>query len=522
MKQGIQHLTSLSFLIITLLIICSCGDAGTRVGNPPTTSSAYPVNLAIASPLEASPTAITSLNATTEDSSVMYTAAIPSYNNEVNTILEGTTITDCSFGDLDSLADEIVNADCYGPAFAYENHPNGDNSSGIAGSGDAGIWMAIDPVTNEACAAAQLNARLDGFSIKNLIIQKVLASTICTMNVNSLSFAANDTPLDLTDEMTDMLTQNSITATTITSASITVSTDSVTGNTVYTYSLVLNHTETGETTAIPISINMQHEPMDADNDTYIGHLSFSLPDEQAGLCPTETTNATSVLYNMGESDNLKFRAESAMYCGLNVDPFVDGLLDPTDTFDATTNPTGWTSNRINFQSDFDFETFVGFYSYSWQAGQSDGFMRALNISLELDVNNLLVGDAYFGFSADAALGTYDNTASGFICNWSLPGNSRTLVDLVQYQEIQEGVNGLFTPTQSKITYSPQVECSYLSSDPHFGTFSYDTDGDGVVDTNPNTEVINDLLITSDVDGDGYIDAIIDSGIILPVTLTDIN
>ncbi|MBU0505722.1 MAG: hypothetical protein ABII18_12765 [bacterium] len=513
--MGVQKKIFLSLLSLCLLItLAHCGgDAGTRVGNPPsTTSEIFPVSLVIASPLDTTDTGTTTLtSAWLSDPNLMFATLMSSELAEINSILEGDSIEDCVF-DFETFFSEMTAAACYGPAVAFENFPNGDNSSGVLFKGDVGIWTVNEGDTDEACAAAQLNTRMLGLSNKTTKMLQAFASMVCVANVAEIDITEDVT---LTTDMTSMLDENDMTDHAINSATITLTTDDDTGNTIYHYNLSLTYDTT------TVVLNMKHLEVDEDDATYRGLFNYRHNSDTHYFCPDGTTEAGSALYNKTSATNMKTQFDFADYCGLDVNPFsATDLIDDSDVFETNNNPDGWVNDKNKLTVNYNISNRTGVYSYSWQAGHADQNSRVLNVVLTLDEGEtLLDGEAFFGFGPDLAAGFSYGQISGFICNWSGPGNSKQLRPFVQYQSIEENADGTFSPVLSNVSYSPQNECAYLNADPMFGNFSYDSNGDGIINTDPNTEVENDLLDVTDANADGYIDEIEDAGIVLPITLT---
>jgi hypothetical protein len=501
-----------SFCLLLTMLNCG-GDAGTRVGNPPTTTAEiFPVSLVIASPLDTTDTVTSTLtDSWLSNPNLIFATLMSSDLADINAILEGENLEDCAF-DFGSFFQEITSASCYGPAVAYENFPNGDNASGTLFVGDVGIWTTNEGDTDEACAAAQLNTRMSGLSNKTTTMLQAFASMVCVANYNDIDLTEDVT---LTTEMTSMLDENDITDPIIDGATIDLSTDEDTGNTIYHYTLSLTYDDKA------VSLNMKHLALNDDNTTYRGLFNYRHNSDTHNFCSDGTTEAGSALYNKTSTTNMKIGFDFVDYCGLDVNPFtLSDVVDDLDILDPTVNTDGWVNDKNKLIVDYNITTRAGMYSYSWQAGHLDPNSRVLNVVLELeDGETLLDGEAFFAFGPSLASGQAFGQITGFICNWAGPGNNKMLKPFIQYQSIEENADGTFSPVTSNITYSPQNECEYLNTDPMFGQFTFDSNGDGTVDTNPNTEIENDLLDATDADADGFIDEIEDAGMTLPISLT---
>lgn len=528
-------------MLLAATLFAACGatsnSAGTRVGNPPTTTSsteAFPQGLAITSPLETATQASNNLSLTralaTADST-LYATSYALATEAIDAILNGDTVSDCAF-DPDAFLESSTNADCYGPEIEYLNHPNanlGDPDDGNLPTGDVGLWNENEGDTTEACAAAQLNARMSGVKQKAIAALKTLASMICVANVNEIDLPENGETLDLTTEMNAMATANGFD---VSFAAATLAQDTVDSNPAYSYDLEFSVTT--NTDDINMQLAMTHIPLTDANATYQGRFSYKVANPNStgmncgGTPGSDSTDAGSVLYNLSATDALSLRFDSANYCGADADAITaEGVLDPEDSFDTmnpTANPDGWGNDYNILIADLDPITTEGSYSYSWQAGSLDDRARIFNIKLTTDTDSeLLSGNAFFGFGNAVTDSGFDGNIDGFICNWAGPGNSHDEVPYVQHQEITEdSLSGIFTSISDTlaIAYAPTTSCAYNGS----GTFEYDSDADGTIDTDPAQAVSNQLYsldgdsngIVDDVDANGVADALEDLGYTAPV------
>ena len=496
-------------LFIFLFIMSCGGEAGTRVGNPPTQTS-FPSSLAIVSPTASSDSLATSLNSFLTDSDLMYASAYTSVKSEINDILNGTSISDCSFDPSLLLATQS-NAECYSPEVAYENHPDElPLVSGILPSGDVGLWTEAESGSNEACSSAQLNSLNSVVTSKTRVALTALASMICVANVNNVDLPTVGETIDLKSEMKSMNQSNSL-GVTISSSTLSRSTDTSTARDLYSYNLVFSFTQ--DSFEHTVTMTLRHLPLDDNNATYKGMFSYKFNIDSDDACSTsDGLDAGSISYDL-DATTLTFRTDFAEYCDSDTNPFdSDGLLIASDAY-SSSNTDGWKNNYSVYMATFDPDTLAGRYSYSWQAGNGDSNSRVFNLNLDSS-SSLLTGDAFFGFGPAVSDSTFVGQISGFICNWAGPGNDHTLSDFVQYQQISENSSGVFTATSSNIAYSPTVSCNYDG----LGTFSYDTGLDGLVDTDPGVAITNSLKSDSDADSDGYLDFISSTGFSLPITV----
>lgn len=490
-KRGL----SLILFLTMPLFLSHCGSA-TSVGNPDTGSSnseGFPDGLAIASPTSNS-------SASSNLSKLFVGKQLSSYEAEtavIDAIINGTTISDCAF-DLSGLTTTITDASCYGPQVAYENHPDGSPDNSPLPTGDLGMWTSTNEGGSESCAAAQINSRMEGIKDQTTSAMSAMASMICTLNVNGTTLATGD----YTTEMNNMSTSNSL-GYTFNTASLTLGTDGD-GNTTYTYALDI--TATLGTESREIEINMTHIPLDSTNSTYKGRFNYNFVADSIGSnCPeSESTEAGSVLYHLSSSTDMKVEARQSALCGTTpANFFVDGILDESNEYDATTNSDGWANSFDILTANFDPSTNAGTYAYSWQAGAQDDAARVFNIALTADESTgLLSGTAYAGYGDDISNYGTDGVAGvlvGTYCNWAGPNGaafvsgdkSSKLTEKVQRQTITEDSStGVFGVDTSNLTYAPTVSCDHdESANP---TFNWDQDADGTIDT-ITADVTNNLV-----------------------------
>ena len=116
------------------------------------------------------------------------------------------------------------------------------------------------------------------------------------------------------------------------------------------------------------------------------------------------------------------------------------------------------------------------------------------------------GKAFFGYGDD--IESTGGGIGGFICNWAGPESDHALLGYVQSQEVSyDSATGFYLSVAASIGYAPTTSCEYDGS----SAFSYDTNADGAVDTDPATPVTNDLQSATDGDADGVFDEIGSAG-----------
>ncbi|PLX69357.1 MAG: hypothetical protein C0603_00065 [Denitrovibrio sp.] len=473
---------------------CGGGSGSSTTVAPPsddaTTDVAvyYPENLTVTSPLESDNGGVSS----------RATITLTNHTAQLSTIvsmLSGGTLSACSFNPELFLQTE-TSAPCYGPTLDYENHPDspGGTADGQLPSGDLGIWKETNAATTEACSAAQMNARMEGIGNKSYAAFTALASMICVDLVGGYGIPSESTN-DIVADMNNMATSASLDAsfTTATIAHSTVGTQDE-----FIYTLEYSYTD-AFSDVYPMTMVVTHRS-DSSGD-YTGRFQYKFDlDTNAGNCPsisgnTPQTVAGSVLYARTGSD-FAIDARYANFCGNGAAGFDSGVVSPSDKYDATTNPDGWGDNFNRFVVAFAESTYLGEYTYSWQAGLNDMNTRVLNIAVTEDATTGdKEGEAWFGYGADVS--TSDNSIGGFICNWAGPGNSHTYSTNIQYQSLlQNSTTDIFEPVTSFITYAPTVSCDDADN-----TFVYDTDADGdLADEDATANATNNLKPFADYSG----------------------
>lgn len=508
----------------SIFLFAACGGS-TNATSPAGSESAadgivdsttiFPSDLAIASPTDTTSSSSTDLTLSSVKFSSTSPSFVPTYaaaTAAINRVLGASTAALCTFDPEQFLVTDH-DAGCAGPMISYEGHPDATSSSdprydGQLPTGDVGLWTSEDAVTGQACAAAQLNSRMKGVSSKSLASLMGLASMVCVINDQGYSMPSNST-LDLTADMNALgiadVTFNSINGATITESN-------ATGSSVYSYHMEFTYAPSSG--SYDIVVDMEHTP-GASAMEYSGKLSYLVNDTfSGGNCPTgDMTNNASLQYVRNAVDDMDVQVRSADFCGHDSDGRnADNLVDPSNKYDASFNPTGWGNNFNILTANYDPTSLSGNYSYTWQAGPMDGNSRVFNLT-EVELAAGKTALAFYGYGDDVE--TTDGSITGFICNWAGPNNSHSLNESAQYQLVEYyAAAGTWLSVDDNIGYAPTVACTYDGT----GSFTYDSDVDGTVDTDPATAIANDLFLGQDVDGDGVStieETISDSGFTLP-------
>ena len=424
--------------------------------------------------------------------------------NAVNALLTGTSTPRAGVGfNADKFLKTPVNAGCYGPSVLYQGHPDWVSGTpaadGTLPSGDVGIWTAVDTATDWACAAAQLDARMDGVALRSNTSLMTLASLINVANTAGKSLPAVGATVDLKTEMNVAFSPD------VTFTTATISQPAA-GS--YSYSVAFSFTHgTGTRNA---EIRLSHAPGASKNE-YSGLLTYAVTRGGSDLrnCNGKalgTVDVGTLKYTRTARTAMTLVQREGNYCGVGTaTPLAtsyasfssDGQLDPAGKWSGT---KGWANNFNRFGAVYDPTTLKGNYTFGWQAGDLDSNSRVFNIGLNFNATTeARDGEAYFGYGDDIASST--GTIKGFICNWAGPGNNHTLMkDYAQRQNISfNDSTGKWRPTSeatssSNITYAPTNSCEVATAGT---TFYYDKNTDAsLLDEKavvPNPAVAIDLF-----------------------------
>jgi hypothetical protein len=403
--------------------------------------------------------------------------------NAVNALLTGATTPRTGVGfNADKFLKSPINAGCYGPTVLYQGHPNWTSGTPAATdtlpSGDVGIWTAVDTATDWVCAAAQLDARMDGVALRSNTSLMTLASLINVANTAGKSLPVVGATVDLKTEMNVAFSPD------VTFTTATIS-QPVAGS--YSYSVAFSFTHSSGTRNA--EIRLSHAP-GASKSEYSGLLTYAVTRGGSDLrnCNGKalgTVDVGTLKYTRNSRTAMTLVHREGNYCGAGTaTPLAtsyanfstDGQLDPAGKWTGT---KGWANNFNRFGAVYDPTTLKGNYTFGWQAGDLDSNSRVFNIGLNYNsTTEARDGEAYFGYGDDIASST--GTIKGFICNWAGPGNSHTLRDLFQRQNISfNDTTGKWRPTgeapsSSNITYAPTNACTSAG-----GSFYYDKNAGSV-------------------------------------------
>jgi hypothetical protein len=405
---------------------------------------------------------------------------------DISDILDAGTAGLCTFNP-DLFTSTTTNANCYGPTVTYVGHPDGTPSSGDLPSGDVGIWMATADDGN-ACAAAQLNARMKGIRDRTKAALMGLATIVCAINTDSSGV------YELPDNSTTTVTNIMPTPTGVSWNLATMTHATVSSEDKYSYILDFDYNGNN------IYIDMVHIPDSDPTNLYRGRFSYQISEtvSYGGNCPSnEVTRNGSLVYNRTSSSKLVIESKDAQFCGLEADGFDnDGIVDETMKYDVSTEPNGWANDFNLLRAEFDPATQLGDYAYAWQAGMGDGNVRAFNMKTSddgIDTTEDLSATAFFGYGKD--IESDDPAITGFIGNWAGPGNSHSLLEKAQKQVVDfNSTTRKFDSTTANIKYAPTNSLDHPGS-----PFAFDSDDNGSTDY--TTAFTNELASGTDTDGD---------------------
>lgn len=421
-----------------VFMMSACGGSSDPVASSVEDSDGFPSDLAVASPTDVSGDSFTSsiFKSSSRAPNVAYSAAV----DRIDDLLDGELAI------RDTFTPELfyatsVDANCYGPELQYENHPDspGGTADGTLPPGDLGIWVETEGA-NEACAAAQLNSRMESIKDQSYIALMSVASMI-RVYIDDGNTWPDDIAAGSTTDVTGLMSAIGIADTTFTSATINLNAD----GDQWTYSIDFTYTRDGED--LDISVDMIHQD-GATDEEYEGLLTFMADSEfdPPGNCSsTDVTLNSSLHYIRNSETDIRLQSRAVQMCGHGTSALADTVSSDDISGNVVDPDADWGNNYHQFTAEFDPVDLGGRYSYVWQAGKNDSHARILNIGLSAAT----AGESYFGFGDQVQSSSADGSIDGFICNWAGPGNSPTLQDFAQRQHLTlNTTSGVFEPTNS--------------------------------------------------------------------------
>lgn len=501
--------SSISLLAGLIFILSACGSSSDSTSSSSSTSTTSLSSSVPSDVVISSPTASTAASSSISVGKAALKPGDPDANDGVSKreALAAliSTADECTFT---LQMPTVTGPDCYGPRVNYSGHPGGSPSSGQLPVGDLGIWNPTEGAT-EACAAAQMNYLVDTVArrVDNMI--KIFGSMACSGRKEGATLPAVGSSIDLKDEMT---TRATVSGLTINSATLERLTDDGT-NAVFKSAISTALSIGSE--SITGTVTLKHIPTSSDNSTYKGKAKIKMSMSSVQGCGGDGVIAGTVLYQKSSATSVVYELNFADFCGSSTDPFdSNGNIDPTDKYNASTNPDGWVHNWNYGLFSTDPTNDTGTYSYAWQAGASDGRTRVLNVTTS--GTGAVTGTAYYGFGPDIAASSGKGTIDGFVCNWTGPGgataqSSASATALLaagkgwnkaQKQTLSRASGAtIFTAPSSSILYSPEDDCNSSAGD-GFTYNAVNSAGTALSFSNDRTSattaITNDLINLSDI------------------------
>ena len=376
--------TFASALYISGPMGCSSTSTGGAGGGDTTTTSElsenFPAELTLASPTAEQTTSGALVLSNHHKSAVEVSAGddMQAKQDALDSLLSAsnTTVASCDF--TMDLRVNTNNATCYGPGLTYSNHPdlagigdgdttdndapgshNDTDGDGSLPTGDVGLWTANNGTTDESCAAAQMNAKVEGIASQVDSAMLAMASVYCLANVNNVTLpAAAGDSVDLTSIVSSGFSTNSV-GITVTSATLSRTTDDADGNAVYITTLA--GTATQDSTTYTVDFRLKHIPTSTDASSYKGKLSYTIGQsgvDSQGCDPHQgVTYATSIEYQKASETSMTYALNNGTYClGDDVYTSVSNYtVDPSNT---------WSGNFNKVLFNYNPSTSVGNYSFA--------------------------------------------------------------------------------------------------------------------------------------------------------------
>ncbi|MFC4158561.1 hypothetical protein [Chitinimonas lacunae] len=377
---------------------------------------------------------------------------------------------------------ESMDAACFGPTMQYSGHPDaasGGPSSGMLPRGDLGLWKEVDTPTGDACAAAQLNAQMDGVSMRGNMAMIGLAVLLRQAYVSGKGLPAAGASVDLLAEMNAL-------GSAATFSKATLSLDS-SGKT-WRYGMEFSFTD-GSGQPHTVYLQLDHTPGGSPS-AYQGLLTYGITQQfQGGTCGSGNNPVTRIgTFKYQRADaNISSILRQGQYCGHGSPSSLgafqsDGQLDPS---------LKWSDSFMRFGANYDPSTQKGKYLSAWQAGLFDPNSRILQLGINgIGSGTSNDGESYYGYGAP--LSSSDGKILGFYCNWAGPKPASPVGLHKEYAQRQflryNASSGKWEQPSggANIRYAPTDACTNTS-----GSFWYDRNLD-----NLNNETSTDLLVST--------------------------
>ncbi len=449
-------LTTALFIALSIQA-CSSSDSGDDNSSDDDSESraGFPSNLSISSPTSVRLSGTLVLGKTGEKPATETLS-------EINTVLDNPAALSTTLNMHEFYTPAGDAQECYGPTLDYADHPDSADGTedGQLPGGDLGIWKETVS-SNEACAAAQLNAQLAALARQTGLSLAVLAAMKAGYDSSGSADISNYLPSDVT------LTAH------------TFSFDET--NNLSSYRVELTYDINSDGPKETIEIDMLHAQDSSNDNDYEGLLTIRADNFiNGGNCGpgnNDISQYTSVHYVQNSENDLRVQARSARFCGFD-SASIGGHNAFNEIAPATNNlitgnildpDANWAGNFRIFTAAFDPTAdsngeLAGQYSFTWQAGNMDSHSRVLDIGLSAGQG----GESWFGFGdkvQDVTTANEFGIIRGMICNWAGPKTLPTQVQpYAQRQHLTlDTSTSLYIPSNSAasdITYAPTNSCIY--------------------------------------------------------------
>lgn len=447
-------------LVVLFVLLVSCGsadfknlDSATNTtkgndetgGDPTMFGVAFPTDLAISSPFAAvTGQSVSAGKSVLASSNVKLVKAYTERREEIDNMLRGEGPEDCKFNvDIFKLPPQV---NCYGPKIRFYNHPDG-GVSGVLPIGDTGIWTEnnfdASGDTGEACAAAKINSLVADVAAKVDTAIDMFSGMFCMARVEKRdSLPERGEEVDLRDGLEAVAQGVGVS---VSEARVERHDEDMDGGRpVYRSRIAAAVLKMGKSAVL--DINLEHVPLDDNNNAYKGKLWYTIKDE-SGISGGIRQIAYSITYSKNDDGMLKYSVTSANYYSTKINPF-------DEKYDIAANGQ-WSGNFNLGTYEIDTENGRGTFSFAWQAGPFDGNTRTVVADSEC---------AYFGYGP-AVQGGRAGSIDGFICNWAGPGSEpfgmKRVLPLVQRQCMTlDRESGKFVSDSEflNIKYAPTNSC----------------------------------------------------------------
>lgn len=398
------------------------------------------------------------------------------------------TIEECFYSEQRSMANT---PNCYGPALAYNKHPDDTNKTDwgtdfeatgrtFIGGGDLGIWDA-ETESGEACIAATMNGAIGAISSKvnNAIGYVAMVTCIARVQDGKLLPKSGE-ELDLGEYLSKVseIADNNFSATLKTFKMKNMSEEGADESTFETtMSYVVDDPMQPNQGTRKVQLTLSHTGSRSLSSAYNGYLKITESPEtldESLKCgqgeKADNKLATSVHYKKNSDGLITYESRSGGW--------LPSIADD-DMFDSDSHAKTPAEGDCNLGGTFtvsalNSDSGLGKVAHAWIAGQGGELTRSFVASVGEEGNGdqkKKSGCGFFGFgpTMDDLIETRNKDLPSdrkltfidkFTCNWSQFNAGRNFdKDLVQKQCMSQNDEGVYTPDSNNITFSPQNNCA---------------------------------------------------------------